>query len=280
MNRRALIKALASVGVFIGSGLSPILFAQDKPQLLAPPKVTSPLFHVFGVLPEPVEIKRIFVADTAASVLVNSVAPKQLLGWPFELSAASLRWLSDFSRQLPIVGHVGEGTSSISIEQLLALRPNIIVAMGNANENNLAQAKQLHEQTGITYVLVSGDIQDIPEQTRVLGAVLGHQRHGQQLATAAQEVLREFTATGASLKEEIATVDIAPTVPFDWLNEPASVNRLLGVALLSARLQNEEQPVLIDKLRHLFILYFGFDPGEKQLQELLDNPAAYANHAP
>lgn len=270
MNRRALIKALGSAAVLTGSGLSSMVFAQDVPKLLAPPKVTSPLFHVFGVLPEPVEIKRVFTMGISASVLVNSVAPKQLLGWPVELPEASLQWLSDFSRQLPVVGHVDEGVGSISIEQLLALKPNIIVAMGNANEHNLSQAKQLHEQTGITYVLVSGDIEDIPEQTRILGAVLGHQRHGQQLAAAAQEVLTEFAATQASYKEEISTIDRVPTVPFNWSGEPASVNRLLGLALLSARLRNEEQPVLIDKLRHLFVLYFGFDPGEKRLQELLD----------
>lgn len=278
MNRRALIKALGSAVVLAGSGLSPVIFAQNAPRLLAPPEVTSPLFHVFGVLPEPVEIKRIFAADQSASVLVNSVAPKQMLGWPFELPEASLRWLSDFSRQLPVVGHLDEGVGSISIEQLLALKPNIIVAMGSANEHNLAQAKRLHEDTGITYVLVSGDIEEIPEQTRILGAVLGHQRHGQQLAAAAQEVLIEFAATRATYNEEVSTRDRVPTVPFDWLDEPASVNRLLGLALLSARLHNEEPSVLIDKLRHLFILYFGFDPGEKRLQELLDHRAAFVSH--
>lgn len=278
MNRRVLIKALGGVVLLMGSGLAPVVFAQNAPkQLLAPPEVTSPLFHVFGVLPEPVEIKRIFAANSPASVIVNSVAPKQLLGWPSELPEASLAWLSDFSRQLPVVGQVDEGTGGISTQQILALRPNIIVTMGSASEQNLAQAKQLHEQTGITSVLVSGDIEDIPEQTRVLGTVLGHQRHGQQLAAAAQEVLVEFAAASAAVKGDVPALGSAPTVPFGWVDEPASVNRLLGLALLSARLQSEEQSVLIDKLRHLFILYFGFDPGEQRLQELLDNPAAFAS---
>lgn len=359
MNRRALIKALGSVILLTGGTLPSVVFSQEKPKLLVPPEVTSPLFHVFGVLPEPVEIKRIFAAGVPASVLVNSVAPKQLLGWPFELPEASRLWLSDFSRQLPVVGRLAGRGSTISSEELLNLRPDIIIDAGEVNDHYLAQAQQFHEQTGIPYVLVGGRIEDTPEQVRVLGAILGHQRHGQQLATAAQEVLNSVAAKRNAFKDEMPSMYMArsatgletgtgdsihseiirlvgaknvasdiegerlgqvsmeqillwdpdivltqdkafyegvydnpmwqdlpavrnkkvlfvPNVPFGWLDAPPSVNRLFGALWLLSWLNNEDQKVLIDELRHLFILYFAYDPGVERLQELLSDPAAFA----
>ncbi len=67
-----------------------------------------------------------------------------------------------------------------------------------------------------------------------------------------------------------------PNVPFGWLDVPPSINRLLGALWLSAWLHNEEQAVLIEKLRHFFILFLAFDPGVDRLQKLLANPAAFA----
>lgn len=353
MNRRALIKALGSALLFTGGLGSPVVFSQSAPI------VTSPLFHVFGTLPEPVEIQRIFAAGAPAGVLLNSLTPKQLLGWPFALPEKALPWLSEYSRQLPVVGRLAGRGSTISTEQLLALRPDVIVDIGDVNDHYLSMAKQLSEQTGIPYILVEGRVQDTPEQLRILGALLGHQRHGQQLSIAAQELLDEVIAKRSHLKGDVPAMYFArsatgletgvgnsihseiihlvgaknvaasvegerlaqvsmeqilvwnpdviltqdkafyqgvyenpvwkdlpavrnkqvlfvPNVPFGWLDVPPSINRLFGAVWLSAWLHKEEQAVLIEKLRHLFILYLAFDPGVDRLQALLANPVEFA----
>lgn len=347
MNRRALIKALGSAVLLSGGAVPSLVWSQGTPQLLVPPVVTSTLFHVFGVLPEPVEIKRVFVAGMPASLFVNSVAPKQLLGWPAELPQKALPWLSEFSRDLPLLAPLAD------------VNPDIIIQIGDASEQELAKAQQLHEQTGIPYVVVAGGIKDSPEQLRTLGAILGHQRHGQQLAVAAQEVLDEVMAKRTAFKSKAPSIYLAhsdnglqtvganstrsevidlvgaknvvpstadgqvapvsieqvmawdpeliltqniifynevynsppwqelaavrnkkvffiPDVPFAWLDGQPSVNRLFGALWLCSLLHQEEQSVLIEKLRHLFILFFAYDPGQKSLQDLLNNPVAFA----
>lgn len=359
MNRRALIKALGSAMLLTGGIMPPVAFSQTVPKLFSPPEVTSPLFHVFGTLPEPVEVKRIFAASAPASVLLNSVAPKQLLGWAFALPDNALPWLSKYSAQLPVVGHLLGPGNPISTEQLVALRPDVIVDVGDVNDHSLSLAKQLSEQTGIPYILVEGRIEDTPEQVRILGALLGHQRHGQQLANAAQIVLDQIANKKASFKGKMPTMYIArsadgletgrgnsieseviqlvgaknvaddlqdnhlgqvsmeqlllwnpdviltqdksfyqgvynnplwkdlpavrnkkvlfvPNVPFAWLDAPPSVNRLLGALWLSSWLHQEDQAVLINQLRHLFLLYFAFDPGQQRMQDLLNDPVAFA----
>ncbi|NLJ63409.1 MAG: ABC transporter substrate-binding protein [Alcaligenaceae bacterium] len=353
MNRRALLKALGSTMLLTGGVLPPVVFSQTVPN------VTSPLFHVFGTLPEPVEIKRVFAAGAPAGVMLNSLTPKQLLGWPFALPENALPWLSEHSRQLPVVGRLAGRGSTISTEQLLALKPDVIVDVGDVNAHYLSLVQQFSEQTGIPYILVEGRIEDTPEQLRVLGTVLGHQRHGQQLANAAQEILDDIaakksaykgdmpsmylarsadgleTGAGQSIHSEvirlvgaenvagtmegeqlvrvsmeqvlvwnpdvILTQDVAfyrdvyqnplwqdipavknkkvvfvPTVPFGWLDVPPSINRLFGALWLSGWLYGVEQKRMVEQLRHLFILYFAFDPGIEALQALITSPVDFA----
>lgn len=250
MNRRAVIKALGSVGLLAGAGVIAKAWAGEEleaaiPQLLLPPEITSSLFHVVGTLPEPVEIKRIVATNPAAAVMVNSVAPKQLLGWPEALSDADTPWLSQWSQQLPVV------TDSLS--QLAELQPDIIIETAPATAEVLAKAKAVHEQTGIAYVVVDeGQLSDFPEQIRVLGAALGHQRHGQQLANAALDVM-----IGSSISETTAVSEVLPFADI----APVPVITQLMHALAQQGDWNG--------LRHLCILYFAAAPTEQQLQQLL-----------
>lgn len=353
MNRRALLKALGSSVLFSGGFMPPLVFAQTVPN------VTSPLFHVFGTLPEPVEVQRVFAAGAPASVMLNSLTPKQLLGWPMKLSDSALPWLSEFSRQLPVVGRLAGRGSTINTEQLMALKPDVIVDVGDVNDYYLGLAKQFSEQTGIPYVLVEGRIEDSPEQLRILGALLGHQRHGQQLAQAAQDILDDIaqkraaftgqmpsmylarsadgleTGLGDSIHSEIirlvgannvaqgqagerlARISIeqlmvwnpdliltqdraffdqvysnplwqslkavqdkkvlfVPSVPFGWMDIPPSINRLFGAQWLASYLYAEDPSLLVEKIRHLFILFFAVDPGVERITALLTKPEQFA----
>lgn len=190
MNRRALLKALGCSMLVTGGLLPTVGFTQALTQ----PHVSSPLFHVFGRLPEPVEVKRVFAAGPAAAVLLNSLAPAQLMGWPMVLSEASKAWLSATSAQRPVVGRLAELGPELDPVQIMTLQPDVIVAVGEADKQTLAMAQQFAEVTQIPYVLIEGGLQDTPEQLKIMGAVLGQHRHGQQLAQTAQEVLDEVAA--------------------------------------------------------------------------------------
>ncbi|MEZ2722222.1 ABC transporter substrate-binding protein [Paenalcaligenes hominis] len=356
MNRRALLKALGCSMLLSGGWVPSVVVAQALTQ----PHVTSPLFHVFGQLPEPVEVKRIFAARASAAVMLNSVAPAQLLGWSFPLPETSKQWLSETSRQLPVVGSLAGRGSTISSEQLMALHPDVIVDVGEVNEHYASLAKEFSEKTGIPYILIEGRIEDTPEQLEIVGALLGQQRHGQQLAQAAQGVLdyvkakREsssfkapriylaHSATGLETASEqsihseiirlvgatnvvegsdsdgltqvsmeqvlawnpelILTQDkqfyqnvyqdslwqdvpavrnkqvlFVPSVPFGWIDVPPSINRLLGALWLSAWIHKENEHVLLEKMRHLFVMFYQNDPGAEKLKQLLVDPVQFAD---
>lgn len=353
MNRRALLKA-AGCSMLLTGGLLPSV---GFTQALTQPDVRSPLFHVFGQLPEPVEVKRVFAAGPAAAVLLNSLAPAQLMGWPVALSESSKKWLSATSARLPVLGRLAELGPDLDPVQIMTLKPDVIVAVGQADAQKLAMAKQFSEITQIPYVLIEGGLADAPEQLKIMGAVLGQHRHGQQLAQTAQEVLdgvaaqrqaaaqagpRVYVARSAtgletlgeqssvnelihlvggvnvvqapndelevSLEQVLAwdpeliltqnpsfyqqvyqdpqwqqvqavrnkQVLFVPTVPFGWLEDPLSINRLLGAVWLSAKTHQESEDVVLQKLRHLFVMLYQFAPTTEQLKPLLADPVQFA----
>lgn len=185
MNRRTCLKALVCSLVLTAGLNSALGVAQPTIQ----PQIPSSLFQVFGTWPEPIEIKRVLAANEAAAVMLNSVAPAQLVGWPTALNQTSLSWLSASSTKLPVIGGL-EGTElPLSLDQLRDLSPDVIVAVGDGTPQQQAQAERVSTASGIPYVLIKGQLQDAPEQLLWLGSLLGQQRHGQQLASTAQQVL-------------------------------------------------------------------------------------------
>ncbi|MBN8766145.1 MAG: hypothetical protein ABT22_07845 [Thiobacillus sp. SCN 64-317] len=147
--------------------------------------------HVFGVLPEPGRVRRVYAAGAPASVLVYCLAPDKLLGWPYTLSEAARAFIAPAWRNLPHLGRLAGTGSSMPLEQLLAMKPDLIVDAGTVNDTYLSQAERVWRLTGIPYVLVDGRLPDSPRQLRETGALLGVPVRGEALARHAEAALAD-----------------------------------------------------------------------------------------
>lgn len=176
MNRRAFLAALA------GLSASPWL-----PALAA----TSPAkgLHVFGTLPAPDKVRRVFVAGAPAAVLVYVVAPDKLMGWPGFPSEEARALLAPAARELPLLGRLAGRGSTMPLEKLVALKPDLIVDAGTVDATYLSTAERAHRQTGIPYVLTDGRLVDSARQLRDCGRLLGAAERGEQLAHYAEATL-------------------------------------------------------------------------------------------
>lgn len=140
------------------------------------------LVTAIGTPPAPERVLRVFAAGTPASVLCYVLAPHKLVGWPQPLAPAHLRYIAPAQRELPFVGRLASRGSTVSLEALLALKPDLILDAGTIDPNYRSAAERVAAQTGLPYLLVDGRLADSARQLREVGRLLGVAARGEALA--------------------------------------------------------------------------------------------------
>lgn len=186
--RRRLLQALA---------LSPWLLS-GVARATASPAASISIATQFGRLPDGPAIRRIYAAGPPAGALVYALAPDRLLGWPMPLSPAARRWLSPATRDLPHVGRLAGRGSTLSLEALLALRPDLVLDAGMADATALSAQERVGVQTGLPCVLIHGRLTEHAAQLREVAALLGVAERGAELAAYADDTL----ATAAAVRDQ------------------------------------------------------------------------------
>ena len=143
----------------------------------------------FGKLPPPERVRRVFAAGAPAGVLLAALAPDKLVGWPLQLSDAARGLLGAPLRDLPFVGRLAGRGSTVPMETLVRLQPDLILDSGTADATYISAAQRVTEQTGLPCVLVHGRLADHPAQLREVGQLLGVAERGEHLAAYADTVL-------------------------------------------------------------------------------------------
>lgn len=174
MNRREYLVALTGLSAVPWTGA-----------MAAAPSI----LHVFGALPPPDRVRRVFAAGGPAAILTHVLAPDKLLGWPWPLSIEARALLAPLVRNLPMLGRLAGRGSTLPLEKLVALKPDLIVDGGAVDATYLSAAERVWRQTGIPYVLVDGRLAESARQLRETGALLGVAARGEQLARYAEETL-------------------------------------------------------------------------------------------
>lgn len=178
INRRQFLSYLA---VFSTLSFLPSVFAQ----------VVNRIVGRFGQIPKPHDIHRVVSAGPPADILLLALAPEKLLGLSsFDLSGNSGALFSDTLRKLPRLGRLSGRGSTLPLETLLSLNPDIIIDSGNVDETYRSLAKRVADQTGIPYVLVDGGLQDTPSQLRQVGQLLGVSERAERQALLAERILQ------------------------------------------------------------------------------------------
>ena len=74
----------------------------------------------------------------------------------FDFARQALIPLPEHIRQFPRLGRLAGRASTLSLEGLMALHPDLVVDCGNTDETWISQARQVSEQTQIPWLLLNG----------------------------------------------------------------------------------------------------------------------------
>ncbi len=174
MRRRELLQGLL-VGAFLLTPMARVFAKQ--------------LLEYNGALPAPKVIKRVFAAGPPAAVFLYVLVPEKLLGWPMNLTAENLAYIHPDQQPLPFVGRLAGRGSTVSLETLLVLAPDVIVDVGNAGETHRSSAQRVTQQTGIATLQIEGLLAQTPQQLREAGSLLGASERAEQLALYSEKLL-------------------------------------------------------------------------------------------
>lgn len=150
----------------------------------------------------PDEVNTVFAAGPPASILVYTLKPESLTGWPHALRPEERDYIAASYRETPETGRLTGRGGEANLERVLQIRPDLIIDFGSVRDTYVDLANRVQEQTGIPYILIDGRFENTPEALRLLGEALGVPQRGEALATDVEATFARIDAILDDVPEE------------------------------------------------------------------------------
>lgn len=134
----------------------------------------------------PASIQRLFVAGPPASVLAYVLDRDAMVGWVRTPSPAEKAFLTGPARDLPETGRLTGRGDTVSLERLIAAKPDLVLDFGSVAPTYVSLADRVQSQTGIPYVLIDGRFASTATSLKLAGDVLGRAERAADLAAYAE----------------------------------------------------------------------------------------------
>lgn len=135
----------------------------------------------------PGKVTRLFSSGPPASVVAYVLAPHEMVGWIRTPSPAEKEFLIPAVRDLPETGRLTGRGDTLSLERLIAAKPDLVLDFGSVTETYVSLAERVQSQTGIPYVLIEGSFVATPSSLRLTAEILGKPERGAALASYAEK---------------------------------------------------------------------------------------------
>jgi iron complex transport system substrate-binding protein len=159
--------------------------------LIAPRLARAAVTDATGrALQVPAKVARVFPAGPPAAILLYTLAPELLLGWPRANRPEECAYMLPDICARPEVGRITGRGNTANLESVIALKPDLILDVGSTSATFVSLAERVQEQTGIPYALLDGRFDGIAESYRKLGELIGRQDDAEKLARYAEDTLK------------------------------------------------------------------------------------------
>ncbi|SMC83044.1 iron ABC transporter substrate-binding protein [Primorskyibacter flagellatus] len=150
----------------------------------------------------PDEVNTVFAAGPPAAILVYTMKPEALTGWPRALRPEEQDYIAEPYRDLPETGRITGRGGEANLERVLQIKPDLIIDFGSVRDTYIDLANRVQEQTGIPYLLIDGRFENTAAAMRIVGEALGVPERGEALATDVEATFKRIDAMLADVPEE------------------------------------------------------------------------------
>src|SRR5258707_3043798 len=141
-------------------------------------------------VPVPTAVTRVFPAGPPAAILLYTLAPDLLIGWPRSNRPEECAYMLPEICTRPEVGRITGRGNTANLETVLALKPDLILDVGSTSATFVSLADRVQEQTGIPYALLDGRFSGIASTYRSLGELIGRAEAAEKLARYTEDTLK------------------------------------------------------------------------------------------
>jgi iron complex transport system substrate-binding protein len=146
-------------------------------------------------------IARVLPAGPPAAVAIYTVAPEKMIGWVRPLTDDQKDYIAEPYRDLPVAGRVTGKDGDIGAAEAKALKPDLIIDIGDLEPQYRARADKIQSETGIPYVVLDGALGAMPELYTQLSLLLDAGLKGDLLALQTSSALTQVAqAKGSALR--------------------------------------------------------------------------------
>jgi iron complex transport system substrate-binding protein len=140
-------------------------------------------------VPIPEQVARVFPAGPPAAILLYTLAPELLLGWPRANRPEECVYMLPDICARPEVGRLTGRGNTANLEVVMALKPDLILDVGSTRGTFVSLAGRVQEQTGIPYALLDGHFGELVPSYRKLGELIHREAEAGALARYAEETM-------------------------------------------------------------------------------------------
>jgi iron complex transport system substrate-binding protein len=144
-------------------------------------------------VPVPAKVTRVFPAGPPAAILLYTLAPDMLIGWPRANRPEECAYMLPEICTRPEVGRITGRGNTANLETVLALKPDLILDFGSTSATFVSLADRVQEQTSIPYALLDGRFAGIAGTYRTLGTLIGRPEDAEKLARYTEDTLKTIT---------------------------------------------------------------------------------------
>lgn len=136
----------------------------------------------------PEKIEKIAVTGPMAQIVLYALAPEMLVGLSLSWSDDVKQYIPERYLELPVLGQLYGGKEEISLEELLAAAPDIVIDVGESKKSAAEDFDALTEQTGIPFVHIAMTTATAGEAFRKIGNLLGLEKRAEEYAVYCERV--------------------------------------------------------------------------------------------
>jgi iron complex transport system substrate-binding protein len=141
-------------------------------------------------VPVPAGVTRVFPAGPPAAILLYTLAPDMLIGWPRANRPEECAYMLPEICARPEVGRITGRGNTANLETVLALKPDLILDVGSTSATFVSLADRVQEQTNIPYALLDGRFDAIARTYRSAGELIGRAEDADKLARYTEDTLK------------------------------------------------------------------------------------------